>query len=169
MRSRTTTTRSAPIGMSVAAGCSGWPSHVPLRKSRIGRIGRKRADTQRWLKSPNGFAQPSLRAMSRDRKRDKATPPWPESTLPCPRRFGVRGQARDRGMSSGKPRRAAARRPLLPSGPMTVIEVLRRVVADPFPRTWRDRFALVVAIVAFGLGTHAFMNLEPDAGVDLAV
>jgi signal transduction histidine kinase len=48
---------------------------------------------------------------------------------------------------------------------MTVIDALRRAVADPFPRAWRDRFAAIVFIVAFGSGLHAFMNLEPRSGV----
>ena len=46
--------------MSVRAAWSGWPSQRPLRRSVTGGIGRKSADSQRWLKSPNGCAQPSL-------------------------------------------------------------------------------------------------------------
>ena len=64
-RSRTTTSRRVPIGMSVAAACSGCPNHLPLRKSLSGRIGRKRAPSQRWLNSPSGVAHPSCAAMSR--------------------------------------------------------------------------------------------------------
>ncbi len=67
-KSRTRASVNAPIGTSVSTACSGWPSHVPLRKSLIGRIGRKRAVSQRWLKSPTGFAQPSFMATSRARK-----------------------------------------------------------------------------------------------------
>ena len=54
-------------GCRSTAGCTGWPSQVPLRKSLIGRMGRNSADTQRWLKSPNGLAQRSLAATSRAR------------------------------------------------------------------------------------------------------
>jgi hypothetical protein len=74
-RSSTTVARSVPIGMSVAAGCSGWPSQVPLSRSLIGRIGRNSALSQRWLKSPNGRAQPSCAAMIRANRRPMRVPP----------------------------------------------------------------------------------------------
>src|SRR3954447_13909790 len=74
-RSRMTTRSSAPIGRSVMAGCTGCPNQVPFSKSFSGRIGRKRALSQRWLKSPNGRAQPSWDATSRASRRVTAQPP----------------------------------------------------------------------------------------------
>jgi signal transduction histidine kinase len=52
---------------------------------------------------------------------------------------------------------------------MTIVDALRRAASDAYPRPWRDRFAALVFIVAFGAGLHAFMNLEPQTGVSLAV
>src|SRR5690349_15946647 len=63
--SRITVARRVPIGMSVAAGWSGWPSHLPFSRSRIGTIRVKRAFNHRWLKSPSGFAQTSWAATMR--------------------------------------------------------------------------------------------------------
>src|SRR5439155_24908382 len=55
MRSATIETVIAPTGTSVSAAWTGWPSHVPSRKSLTGRMGRNSAVNQRWLNSPNGF------------------------------------------------------------------------------------------------------------------
>src|SRR4051812_47398462 len=74
-RSRMTARSSAPIGRSVMAGWTGCPNQVPFRKSFKGRIGRKRAFSQRWLKSPNGRAQPSCDATSRASRRATSPPP----------------------------------------------------------------------------------------------
>ena len=52
---------------------------------------------------------------------------------------------------------------------MTVVAAARRAITDAFPRRWRDRFALLVAIAAFGAGTHAFMNLEVSSGVTVGI
>src|SRR5690348_8644407 len=71
-RSRMTVASSVPIGMSVAAGWRGCPSHLPLRRSRIGTIRRKSAFSHRWLKSPNGFAQTSWAATIRASRWDTA-------------------------------------------------------------------------------------------------
>ena len=79
-----------PIGMSVAAAWSGWPSQVPLRKSLTGRIGPNRAFSQRWLKSPNGRAQPSCAAMRRASRRAIQIPPgrvYPQA-VHIARKFG---------------------------------------------------------------------------------
>ena len=54
----------------------------PLRKSLSGRMGRKRALSQRWLNSPSGVAHPSCAAMSRAIRRPISIPPgrvYPQS------------------------------------------------------------------------------------------
>ena len=74
--SRISATVSAPIGTSVKAEWTGWPSHVPLKKSLTGRIGRNSADSQR-LKSPNGRAQPAWASTRRVTRRPIIrAPPW---------------------------------------------------------------------------------------------
>ena len=52
---------------------------------------------------------------------------------------------------------------------MTVVAAARRATTEAFPRHWRDRFAMVVALAAFAAGAHAFMNLEPQSGVVLTI
>ena len=50
-----------------------------------------------------------------------------------------------------------------------VIDRIRGAALEGFPSHWRDRFALLVAIVAFVAGTYVFMNVEPSNGVMLGV
>ncbi len=74
------------------------------------------------------------------------------------------------GRASGKPRTPQAGVAVLPSRSMSsVVDALRRAATEAFPPVWRDRFALLVAILAFGAGTHAFMNLDASSGVAVEV
>ena len=103
--------RGRPSAGAPRSGCrsrrhgGGGRATSPLRKSLIGRIGRNRALSQRWLKSPSGRAQPSWAATSRASRRRHAVPPrrvYPQ-TVHIGGKFGdnfrpdslqVRGQAR---------------------------------------------------------------------------
>ena len=51
----------------------------------------------------------------------------------------------------------------------TVVEGLRALATDAWPRPWRNAFALVVWIAAFVASFYAFSSLEPQSGVRLEV